>query len=106
MKLTRRALAQGVVGFAATPAFGIERAGAQSKIEDVRIGFQKSSTLLAILKSRGTLENGLQPLGLKVKWSEFTSGLPLLEALNVGAIDVSADVADTCLLYTSDAADE
>ena len=30
----------------------------------VRIGFQKSSTLLTILKSRGTLEAGLKPLGV------------------------------------------
>ncbi len=36
---------------------------------------------------------------MSVKWSEFTSGLPLLEALNVGAIDVSADVADTVPVF-------
>jgi sulfonate transport system substrate-binding protein len=29
-----------------------------------------------------------------VQWHEFTSGLPLLEALNIGALDLSADVAD------------
>lgn len=29
-----------------------------------------------------------------MQWHEFTSGLPLLEALNIGAVDVSADVAD------------
>ena len=70
---------------------------AQDKV--VRIGYQKSSTLLTILKSRGTLEAGLKPLGYSVSWSEFTSGLPLLEALNVGAIDVSADVADTVPVF-------
>jgi sulfonate transport system substrate-binding protein len=31
---------------------------------------------------------------VKVQWAEFTSGLPLLEALNIGAIELSADVAD------------
>jgi sulfonate transport system substrate-binding protein len=62
--------------------------------EKLRIGFQKSSTLMILLKSRGTLEKALAPLGVSVTWNEFTSGLPLLEALNVGALDLSADVAD------------
>ncbi|CAN5395066.1 hypothetical protein BH09PSE6_BH09PSE6_06940 [soil metagenome] len=62
--------------------------------EKLRIGFQKSSTLMIYLKSRGTLEAALAPQGVTVQWYEFTSGLPLLEALNVGALDVTADVAD------------
>lgn len=60
----------------------------------LRIGLQKSSTLTILLKSRGTLEKALAPLKVDVSWHEFTSGLPLLEALNVGALDLSADVAD------------
>lgn len=60
----------------------------------VRIGYQKSSTLTIWLKSRGTLERALSPLGVAIGWHEFSSGLPLLEALNIGAIDLSADVAD------------
>ena len=40
-----------------------------------------------LLKSKGTLEDKLKPLGYKVAWTEFPSGPPLLEALNVGAID-------------------
>lgn len=62
--------------------------------ERLRIGFQKSSTLTIWLKSRGTLERLLLPAGVAVSWHEFNSGLPLLEALNVGAVDLSADVAD------------
>ena len=62
--------------------------------EKLRIGFQKSSTLTIWLKSRGVLEKALAPVNVSVSWHEFTSGLPLLEALNVGAIDLSADVAD------------
>jgi sulfonate transport system substrate-binding protein len=68
---------------------------AQAKAGEVRIGYQKSSTLITILKSKGTLENAFKPLGLTVRWSEYASGLPLLEALNAGALDLSADVADT-----------
>lgn len=62
--------------------------------DKLRIGFQKSSTLMILLKSRGTLEKALAPLQVGVQWHEFTSGLPLLEALNIGALDLSADVAD------------
>jgi sulfonate transport system substrate-binding protein len=64
--------------------------GAEAEV--LRIGYQKSSTLMILLKSRGTLERALAPLG--VEWHEFASGLPLLEALNVGALELSADVAD------------
>src|SRR6266850_861817 len=52
----------------------------------VRIGFQKYGKLV-LLKSKGTLEEKLKAAGFKVVWTEFPSGPPLLEALNVGAID-------------------
>jgi sulfonate transport system substrate-binding protein len=52
----------------------------------VRIGYQKYGKLL-LLKGRGTLEQKLKPLGYSVSWTEFPSGPPLLEALNVGSID-------------------
>lgn len=57
---------------------------AQDKV--VRIGFQKYGKLV-LLKSKGTLEPKLKALGYSVVWTEFPSGPPLLEALNVGAID-------------------
>lgn len=57
---------------------------AQDKV--IRIGFQKYGKLV-LLKSKGTLEGKLKPLGYSVVWTEFPSGPPLLEALNVGAID-------------------
>jgi hypothetical protein len=81
------AAAAAAMPFAARPAFAAET-------EKLRIGFQKSSTLTILLKSRGTLETALAPLKIDVQWHEFTSGLPLLEALNIGAVDLSADVAD------------
>jgi sulfonate transport system substrate-binding protein len=52
----------------------------------IRIGFQKYGKLV-LLKGRGDLEEKLKPLGYTVSWTEFPSGPPLLEALNVGAID-------------------
>ncbi len=65
----------------------------------LRIGFQKSSTLIALLKEEAALEKALAPLNVSVTWHEFTSGLPIMEALNAGQIDVSADVADTVPIF-------
>lgn len=64
--------------------------------QTLRIGYQKSSTLLTLLKARGTLEQRLQAEGIRVTWHEFPSGLPLLEALNLGNVDLSADVPTPC----------
>lgn len=78
----------------------ITGAFAQSPASDqLRIGYQKSSTLINILKTNGTLEKALAPLGVTVSWHEFTSGLPLLEAVNSGNVDFSADVADTVPVF-------
>ena len=74
-------------------------ARAQSGIKAVRIGYQKSSTLLTVIKTNGILEKLLAQSGTQISWHEFSSGLPLLEALNVGAVDLSADVADTVPVF-------
>jgi sulfonate transport system substrate-binding protein len=65
----------------------------------LRIGYQKSSTLTALLRAQGTLERKLAGQDVHLSWSEFSSGAPLLEALNVGGIDLSADVADTVPVF-------
>lgn len=54
----------------------------------LRIGFQKSASLLTLQKSSGSLEKKLSPLGVSVKWVEFPAGPQLLEGLNVGVVDV------------------
>ncbi|MGL4315873.1 MAG: aliphatic sulfonate ABC transporter substrate-binding protein [Pseudomonas sp.] len=66
---------------------------------ELRIGYQKSSTLISLLKSQGSLEKNLAAQGIKISWHEFASGQPLLEALNVGNVDLSADVADTVPVF-------
>jgi sulfonate transport system substrate-binding protein len=76
------ALASGIVG---NPAQA--QALASSAPKELRIGYQKYGTLV-ILKARGTLEKRLADQGVEVKWSEFPFGPPLLEAINVGSIDV------------------
>ncbi|WP_426115133.1 aliphatic sulfonate ABC transporter substrate-binding protein [Pseudomonas sp. DSP3-2-2] len=67
--------------------------------ETLRIGYQKSSTLITILKTQGTLEKTLAKENIAVSWHEFPSGLPLLESLNIGNVDISADVADTVPIF-------
>lgn len=52
----------------------------------LRIGYQKYGKLV-LLKSKGSLEDKLKAVGYKLVWTEFPSGPPLLEALNVGSID-------------------
>jgi sulfonate transport system substrate-binding protein len=73
----------------------------------LRIGYQAFGPL-NVLKSKGILEKALAPLGATVQWTKFTSGPPLLEALNAGSIDVGAtggtppifaQAAGTPLLY-------
>lgn len=90
---TRRHALAGLAALAAAPL-----AHAQARAT-VRIGYQKSSTLIAVLKVQGTLEQQLAPLGVQPAWHEFTSGLPLLEALNLDNLDFSADVADTVPVF-------
>lgn len=58
----------------------------QAAPRELRIGFQKNGVLL-IAKQQGVLERRFGPLGIQVKWTEFSFGPPLLEALNVGSID-------------------
>ncbi|WP_132252232.1 aliphatic sulfonate ABC transporter substrate-binding protein [Methylobacterium segetis] len=74
-------------------------AAAAAEPSALRIGYQKSSTLIALLRRNGDLEKALEPLKVTVSWHEFTSGLPIMEALNAGSIDVSADVADTVPVF-------
>lgn len=52
----------------------------------LRIGFQKSSVNLVLLKQQGTLEARFPDT--KVQWIEFPAGPQILEALSVGSVDV------------------
>jgi sulfonate transport system substrate-binding protein len=83
MNLLRRALISGAF---ATVAVGLAVDSSQAQDKVIRVGFQKYGNLI-LLKGKGDLEKKLAPLGYTVEWKEFPSGPPLLEALNVGAID-------------------
>ncbi len=57
-------------------------------LAELRIGFQKGSVNLVLLKQRGLLEQRLP--GTRVSWIEFPAGPQLLEALAVGSVDLGA----------------
>ncbi|MGE8360713.1 aliphatic sulfonate ABC transporter substrate-binding protein [Pseudomonas sp.] len=80
-------------------AVGLLGAPLADAATQVRIGYQKSSTLISLLKTQGTLEKALAEQDIQISWHEFPNGQPLLEALNVGNIDLSADVADTVPVF-------
>ena len=81
MPLNRRAALLGLGLAAARPALAAPA--------PLRIGYQKNGSLV-ILRRQGTLEALFGPKGVPVAWVEFTSGPPLLEALNAGAVDFGA----------------
>src|SRR6201747_1208276 len=83
MPWVKRLIAVAVLSMS-TALAGVGASYGQDRV--VRIGFQKYGKLV-LLKGKGSLEAKLAPLGYKVVWTEFPSGPPLLEALNVGAID-------------------
>jgi sulfonate transport system substrate-binding protein len=83
MRWFKRFIAVAVLSMS-TALAGVGATYGQDKV--VRIGFQKYGKLV-LLKSKGTLEPKLKALGYAVTWTEFPSGPPLLEAVNVGAID-------------------
>jgi sulfonate transport system substrate-binding protein len=53
----------------------------------LKIGYSKSSVTLVLAHSTGAFEKKLEPLGYNVAWAEFTSGPPMFEALNAGAVN-------------------
>jgi len=72
------AVAATLASAAALPAYAATQ-------RELRIGYQKG--VLSLLKGRGTLEQRLAPLGVTIKWIEFSAGPVQLEALGVGSID-------------------
>jgi sulfonate transport system substrate-binding protein len=59
---------------------------AQDGLKEIRVGYQKNGVLV-IARQQATLETHFAPKGIAVKWVEFPSGPPMLEAMNVGSID-------------------
>ena len=75
----RDLLAAGVAAALLTPALA-----QAAPLRELRIGYQKNG-ILVVAKQQRAIESRLKPLGVEVKWIEFSFGPPLLEALNVGS---------------------
>ncbi len=81
--ISSRRAALAVLGLTAA-GWGLARAQSVP-LPELRIGFQKGSFNLALLKSLGLLDKHLA--GSAVRWVEFPAGPQLLEALAVGSVD-------------------
>jgi len=77
------------------------QARAQGALNQIRIGYQKNGVLV-IARQQATLETHFAPQGIDVKWIEFSSGPPMLEAMNVGSLDYGA-VGDTPPIFAQSA---
>lgn len=78
-------------GIAAVAATGLltRRGYAQLAIRELRVGYQKNGVLV-VARQRATLEKTFGSKGISINWVEFSSGPPMLEAMNNGRIDLGA----------------
>lgn len=83
MLLSRRSF--GASALLLTTAFAF--AAHAEKLTTLKIGYQKTN-LPVVAKQLGLIEKALEPQGVAVEWVEFAAGPPLVEALNVGAIQL------------------
>src|SRR5229473_5012701 len=106
--MKRREFLKLSLGSAAVAALARE-ARAQASIKEVRIGYQKNGVLV-IARQQAALEKHFSSQGIDVKWIEFSSGPPMLEAMNAGSIDygavgdappIFAQSADAAIVYAA-----
>jgi sulfonate transport system substrate-binding protein len=86
--MKRREFLKLSLGTAAVAALA-PRARAEAGVKEIRIGYQKNGVLV-IARQQSALEKHFSPQGIDVKWVEFSSGPPMMEAMNVGSIDYGA----------------
>ena len=76
-------MSMGLAGF--LPA----RASATSAVREIRVGYQKNG-LLVIARQCAAMEDHFRRQGIAVKWIEFSSGPPMMEAMNARVVDYGA----------------
>jgi sulfonate transport system substrate-binding protein len=86
--MKRREFLKLSLGTAAVAALA-SRARAEAGVKEIRIGYQKNGVLV-ITRQQSALEKHFNPQGIDVKWVEFSSGPPMMEAMNVGSVDYGA----------------
>ncbi|MEP0872588.1 aliphatic sulfonate ABC transporter substrate-binding protein [Trichocoleus desertorum AS-A10] len=64
---------------------GINPSDIKTKV--LRMGYQQAGDPVRVT---GVLEKRLEPLGIKVEWAQFAQGPQLMEAMNVGKVDVGS----------------
>ncbi|MFZ4676895.1 MAG: sulfonate ABC transporter substrate-binding protein [Nodosilinea sp.] len=64
-------------------------AAAPAANKQLRVGYQKSSAVLNLLKNQKLLEKRFEAEAFPITWNEFAAGPQMLEALNVGSIDLA-----------------
>jgi sulfonate transport system substrate-binding protein len=77
----------------ASAAALLPQAHANTGLKEIRIGYQKTGVLV-IARQQAVLEKKFADRQTGIKWVEFTSGPPLLEAMSAGSVDLGA-VGDT-----------
>lgn len=90
--MKRREFLKLSLGTAAVAALS-QQSHAQSGVKEIRIGYQKTGVLV-ITRQQALLEKHFATKQIGIKWVEFTSGPPLLEAMSTGSVDFGA-VGDT-----------
>jgi len=107
--INRRTVLKAVLAVTATTIIASSAGFAKESTTEIRIGWQKGGTL-SVAKARGLLEKTLVANGVEVKWLQFPAGPQMLEALNVGSIDLAttgdappvfAQAAGADLLYVA-----
>lgn len=82
-----RYLLSGMV-LSALLAAGSQASAAENAPKEFRIGYQKGSVSMVLAKSHQLLEKKFP--ATTIKWVEFPAGPQMLEALNVGSIDLGS----------------
>src|SRR5690349_21444582 len=79
--------------FAGSAVVVATQARAQDALKEIRVGYQKTGVLV-IAGQQTVLEKKFSGRHIGIKWVEFTSGPPLMEAMSNGSVDFGA-VGDT-----------
>jgi sulfonate transport system substrate-binding protein len=98
--MRRREFLKLSAGVAAIAAWS-PQARAQAKVTEIRIGYQSNGVLVIALQ-QAAMEKQFAPQGFDVKWFEFSSGPPMLEAINAGTVHYGA-VGDTPPIFAQSA---
>lgn len=86
--MKRREFLKLSLGTAAAAALS-QQARAQAGVKEIRIGYQKTGVLV-ITRQQALLEKHFATKQIGIKWIEFTSGPPLMEAMSTGSVDFGA----------------